>query len=115
MPPASRESVLRDNDEGNFSSEPDQGRGPTIEAVRHYTIKMMNGFALFKCPLCKHSVTSRDFSSQNGNCRTQAARAMNEHATAAHGRPRPVSPRDAQMWYAHKTLVSPRAIRNSAV
>jgi hypothetical protein len=37
----------------------------------------------------------------NGNCRTQAAKAMNEHATAAHGRPIPMSPRDAQMWHAH--------------
>ena len=43
----------------------------------------------------------KQFSSQNGNCRTQAARAMNEHATAAHHCPLPVSPRDAQMWYAH--------------
>jgi hypothetical protein len=26
---------------------------------------------------------------------------MNEHATAAHSRPMPMSPRDAQMWHAH--------------
>jgi hypothetical protein len=26
---------------------------------------------------------------------------MNEHATAAHNRPIPMSPRDAQMWHAH--------------
>ena len=69
--------------------------------MRHYTIKMMNGFSTFKCLLCKHSITTREFSSQNGNCRTQAAKAMNEHATAAHNRPIPMSPRDAQMWHAH--------------
>jgi hypothetical protein len=67
-----------------------------MEAVRHYTIKMMNGFAKFNCLVCKHSVTTREFSSQNGSRRTQAARAMNEHATAAHGRPAPISPRFAQ-------------------
>jgi hypothetical protein len=66
--------------------------------MRHYTIKMINGFTTFKCSLCEHSVTTEEFSSQNGNCRTQAAGAMNEHATAAHGRPIPTSPRDAQMW-----------------
>jgi len=68
------------------------------EAVRHYTIKMMSGFAKFNCLVCKHSVTTREFSSQNGSCRTQAARAMNEHATVAHGRPLPFSPRVAQTW-----------------
>jgi hypothetical protein len=41
----------------------------------------------------------KQFSSQNGNCRTQAARAMNEHATAAHAHPITL-PRDAQMWHA---------------
>jgi hypothetical protein len=63
--------------------------------MRHYTIKMMNGFSLFKCPLCKHSVTTLEFSSQNGNCRTQAAKAMNEHAAAVHS--------------GHVTLFSPDA------
>ena len=29
------------------------------EAVRHYTIKMMSGFAKFNYPLCKRSVTTR--------------------------------------------------------
>jgi hypothetical protein len=62
------------------------GWEPTIETVRHYSIKMMDGFSTFTCPLCKHSVTTRDFSSQNGNCRTQAAKTMNEHAAAVHGR-----------------------------
>lgn len=73
----------------------------TIESMRFYTIKRTNGFTTFKCLLCKHSVTAQEFSSQNGSCRTQAAKAMNEHATAAHDRPLPMSPRDAQMWHAH--------------
>ena len=62
---------------------------------------MMNGFSMFKCLLCKHYVTTREFISLNGNCRTQAAKAMNEHATTAHNRPIPMSPHDAQMWHVH--------------
>jgi len=69
--------------------------------MRYYTITMMTGFSTFKCPLCKHSVTTRDFSSHNGNCRTQAAKAMNEHAAATHSRPISLSPRGMQMWHAH--------------
>jgi ectoine hydroxylase-related dioxygenase (phytanoyl-CoA dioxygenase family) len=71
-----------------------------MQSVRHYTIKTMNGLVTFKCPVCKHSVTTGEFSVQNGSRRTQAARAMNEHATAAHGRPVPMSPGDAYMWHA---------------
>jgi hypothetical protein len=81
------------------------------EAVRHYTIKMMSGFARFNCLVCKHSVTTREFSSQNGSCRTQAARAMNEHATVAHGRPLPFSPRVAQAWSVRSTRISPEAMK----
>jgi len=58
----------------------------------------MNGFSVFKCPLCKHAVTTRDFSSTKGNCRTQAAKAMNEHAAAGHGRNTSLAP-DARMWH----------------
>src|ERR1039458_8086627 len=86
---------------GNFSSKSCLWSAATTKAVRHYTIKMTNGFATFTCPLCKHAVTTQEFSSQNGSCRTQAARAMNEHATAAHGRPAPASQHDLQMWHAH--------------
>lgn len=62
---------------------------------------MMHGFSTFKCPLCKHSVTTREFSSLNGNCRTQAAKAMNEHAMATHSRRVPISLYDAQIWRSH--------------
>jgi hypothetical protein len=83
--------------------------------MRHYTIKMMRGFTTFKCLHCKHTITAQEFSSRNGSCRTQAARAMNEHATAAHGRTMPVSPSDAQMWHTHSTHLAPKAINSSAV
>ena len=95
---------VNESGEGNFSSEQCPrliDYETTIKDVRHYTIKMMNGFSTFKCPLCKHLVTTREFSSQNGNCRTQAARSMNEHAAAAHGQPGPKSPRYGQMRHAY--------------
>ncbi len=57
----------------------------------------MNGFAMFKCRLCKHSVTTMDFNGENCRCRTQAARAMNEHATVAHRCPLPISPSDGHL------------------
>ncbi len=69
--------------------------------MRHYTVKMMNGFSTFKCPLCKYSITTQEFSSLNGNCRTQAAKAMNEHAAAAHAHGAATSPQDTQMRHAH--------------
>ena len=56
---------------------------------------------MFKCPLCRYSVTTRDFSSQNGSCRTQAAKVMNDHAGAAHGYRAAMSPSDTQMWHAN--------------
>lgn len=65
--------------------------------MRHYTITLARGFAIFKCPLCGHSVTTQDFGSQNGSRRTQAARVMNEHADAAHGYHTYMPPSDAQM------------------
>jgi hypothetical protein len=65
--------------------------------MRHYIVTMMKGFSMFKCPLCRYSVTTQEFGTQNGNLRTQAARAMNEHAAAAHDCSIPPSPLDAQM------------------
>jgi hypothetical protein len=52
--------------------------------VRYYTTKPMNGGTTFKCTFCEHSVTTLDFSSTNGNRRTQAAAVINEHAAVLH-------------------------------
>jgi hypothetical protein len=65
------------------------GQGTRLEAVRHYTIKTMHSVTTFACPHCKHSVTTLQFSSDHGSRRTQAARAMNEHAAAVHCERRP--------------------------
>lgn len=68
--------------------------------MRYYAIRTINGLTTFNCPRCKHSVTLLEFNSQNGNRRTQAARAMNDHATAVHSRPMPASTRDVEIWHA---------------
>ncbi len=60
--------------------------------MRHYSIKVINAVTTFTCPHCKHSVTILQFSIENGSRRTQAAKAMNEHAAAVHYHPVPASP-----------------------
>jgi hypothetical protein len=52
--------------------------------VRYYTIKPINGVTTFKCTFCEHSVTTLDFNSTQGNRRTQAAAAINQHAAQSH-------------------------------
>ena len=61
---------------------------------------MASGVATFTCKRCEHSVTTLQFSSQNGSLRSQAAKAMNEHATVAHKCPQPYPP-DAPVPKAH--------------
>ena len=56
------------------------------EAVRYYTIKSTNGAIRFKCICCEHTVATFDFERRNGNQRTQAAAAMNQHAGELHSR-----------------------------
>jgi|SRR5580692_4030222 hypothetical protein len=81
--------------------------------MRYYTTKMMSGITTFKCVYCKHSVTTREFKRQNGNCRSQAARAMNEHAMVAHGCVNFMSPANTQMWHAQTTHFTGRNERQS--
>jgi len=52
--------------------------------MRYYTITQTSGGATFKCISCAHSITTLNFSSSNGNRRTQAAKAMNQHAVELH-------------------------------
>jgi hypothetical protein len=44
----------------------------------------MNGGTTFRCLVCKHTVTTHEFDIANGNRRTQAAAAMNQHAAELH-------------------------------
>jgi hypothetical protein len=52
--------------------------------MRYYTTKPMNGGTTFKCIYCEDSVTTLDFNSTNGNRRTQAAGAINQHVALLH-------------------------------
>jgi hypothetical protein len=52
--------------------------------MRYYTTKPMNGGTTFTCTFCQHSVTTLDFKKTNGNCRTQAAAGINQHALSLH-------------------------------
>jgi hypothetical protein len=57
------------------------------EDVRYYTTKPVNGGTTFTCTFCEHSVTTLDFNNKEGNRRTQAAAAINQHAASLHVRP----------------------------
>jgi hypothetical protein len=52
--------------------------------VRYYITTPISGGTKFKCTFCKHSVTTLDFNSMNGNRRTQAAAMINQHAASLH-------------------------------
>jgi hypothetical protein len=63
------------------SCEPPQAYN---RAVRCYTTSRVNGTITFKCIFCEHTVITRNFDIAKGNCRTQAASAMNRHAAELH-------------------------------
>ncbi len=56
----------------------------------------------FTCMRCEHSVSTLDFDTRDGNLRTQAATALNQHASKAHNQPLMYSGLDPQqrIWRA---------------
>ena len=54
---------------------------------RHYTIARVKGGMKFTCTRCAHHVSTLDFDLRDGNLRTQAATAINRHATSVHHEP----------------------------
>ena len=74
----------------------------TIRSVRYYTTKRVQGGMRFTCVRCEHSVSTLDFDTRNGNLRTQAATALNQHASKAHNQPLMYSSLDPQqrIWRA---------------
>ncbi len=68
----------------------------TIQAVKAYRIERIKGGMKFTCAHCAHSVSTLDFDARAGNLRTQAATAMNDHATKAHHELLVVSSSDGQ-------------------
>jgi hypothetical protein len=69
-----------------YCPDPRTGRRTTIEDVRYYTTKPMDGGTTFKCTFCDHRVTTLDFQTANGNRRTQAAAEINQHFALSHSR-----------------------------
>jgi hypothetical protein len=63
---------------------------------RLYTIGRIKGGMKFTCTHCAHHVSTLDFDLRDGNLRTQAATAINRHATAVHHEPVMFSSLDAQ-------------------
>ena len=74
----------------------------TIPSVRYYTTKRVQGGMRFTCVRCEHSVSTLDFDTRDGNLRTQAATALNQHASKAHNQPVMYSSLDPQqrIWRA---------------
>jgi len=63
--------------------------------VKAYRIERIKNGMKFTCTQCAHSVSTLDFEAKAGNLRTQAATAINHHATQAH-QPLVVPPSDGQ-------------------
>jgi len=64
--------------------------------VKPYRIERIQGSIRFTCTHCDHSVSTLDFDPKDGNLRTQAATAINDHAAKAHHEPLVVPPSDGQ-------------------
>jgi hypothetical protein len=62
-----------------------------MKIARNYTTQRIEGGMAFKCAQCEYRVTTLDFQSKDGNTRTQAATAVNEHAVLVHRQPMLVS------------------------
>ena len=69
---------------------------------RLYTIGRIKGGMKFTCTHCAHHVSTLDFDPRDGNLRTQAATAINNHATTVHHEPVMFSSLDSQqhIWRA---------------
>src|SRR5262249_7617192 len=70
--------------------------GTYNQTVRNYTPQRIKGGIQFTCVLCPHSVRTLDFDLRDGNLRTQAAIALNQHATQVHNQPTIISVHDSQ-------------------
>jgi hypothetical protein len=75
----------------------------TLKIVKRlYTMVRIKGGMKFTCSHCAHHVSTLDFDPRDGNLRTQAATAINNHATTVHHEPVMFSSLDAQqhIWRA---------------
>jgi hypothetical protein len=69
----------------------------TLRIVKRlYTMARVKGGMRFTCSHCAHYVSTLDFDPRDGNLRTQAATAINRHATSVHHEPVMFSSLDTQ-------------------
>jgi hypothetical protein len=66
--------------------------------VRSYTTQRIKGGIQFTCARCSHSVRTLDFDLKDGNLRTQAATALNQHAARVHNQPMIISNGPPGIW-----------------
>jgi hypothetical protein len=71
---------------------------------RFYTMSRIKGGMKFTCAHCTHSVSTVDFDPHNGNLRTQAATAINQHAAKVHHEPVLFSSLDVQQLDVRRNL-----------
>jgi len=64
--------------------------------MKAYRIERIKGGMKFHCTHCAHAVSTLEFDAKAGNLRTQAATAINDHATKAHHEAMIISPSDGQ-------------------
>jgi hypothetical protein len=76
-----------------------ESKGESMTIARRYTTKRIEGGIAFKCERCEYRVTTLDFHSKDGNVRTQAATAVNQHNVLAHHEPMLVSSATQQQRY----------------
>jgi hypothetical protein len=69
----------------------------TIQGVKAYRIERIESGIRFTCTHCEHSVSTLDFDAKAGNLRTQAATAINQHATKVHHEPPTISSLDVEL------------------
>jgi hypothetical protein len=73
--------------------------GTYNQVVGRYTTQRIKGGTQFTCVRCPYRVRTLDFDLKDGNLRTQAARALNQHATQVHNQPMIISEPNVQfVW-----------------
>ena len=68
----------------------------TRTVKRLYSMARVKGGMKFTCSHCAHHVSTLDFDCRDGNLRTQAATAINRHASTVHHEPVLFSSLDTQ-------------------
>jgi hypothetical protein len=66
------------------------------QTVKQYTTRRIKGGLQFTCVRCDHNVSTLDYNVKDGNLRTQAASALNQHAAQVHNQPMIISAPDVQ-------------------